>query len=92
MLILRLEIFVHLFTNYFSDQHNGVTCDCCKTTPIFGKRYKCLVCSSFDLCEDCHSSGLSPQPCDLSHEISLISSKSKYILTKVIKCIVLKHL
>ena len=37
MLILRLEIFVHLFTNYFSDQHNGVTCDCCKTTPIFGK-------------------------------------------------------
>jgi hypothetical protein len=69
--------FCPLIYNFFSDQHNGVTCDSCKSTPIWGKRYKCLVCSNFDICEDCHSSGHSPQPCDLSHETSLSSSKSK---------------
>lgn len=33
--------------------HVGITCDGCKKWPIVGKRYKCLVCHDFDLCQTC---------------------------------------
>lgn len=34
-------------------RHSGICCTVCRTQPIVGKRYKCLVCSDFDLCEEC---------------------------------------
>ena len=37
--------------------HRYVTCDKCGTNPIKGIRYKCLVCSDFDLCEKCEFKG-----------------------------------
>lgn len=33
--------------------HEGIKCDGCKTVPVVGKRYKCLICINFDLCEHC---------------------------------------
>lgn len=35
--------------------HSGITCDVCGQVNITGKRYKCLVCHNFDICEKCES-------------------------------------
>lgn len=35
--------------------HVGVTCDNCYMAPIVGKRFKCLTCVDYDLCEECES-------------------------------------
>ncbi|ETO36149.1 hypothetical protein RFI_00914, partial [Reticulomyxa filosa] len=37
--------------------HKGVQCDQCNVCPIRGTRYKCCVCSDFDLCGNCESFG-----------------------------------
>ena len=34
-------------------KHNFVTCDICKSNPIIGIRYKCSICSDYDLCSIC---------------------------------------
>jgi hypothetical protein len=38
-----------------TEVHTSVTCDICFAVNIQGKRYKCLVCSNFDLCEVCEA-------------------------------------
>lgn len=35
--------------------HHGITCDGCNVSPIVGARFKCTLCSNFDLCSDCES-------------------------------------
>ena len=36
--------------------HYNVECDVCKMNPIAGIRYKCSMCTDFDLCESCEAS------------------------------------
>jgi len=38
-----------------SDAHVGVSCDACGQHPICGNRYKCSVCSDYDLCSTCEA-------------------------------------
>lgn len=33
--------------------HTNVKCDTCKKMPIVGRRFVCLVCENFDICEEC---------------------------------------
>lgn len=40
--------------------HPGTTCGACKKQPIVGRRYRCLICQSYDLCEACFDSGSHP--------------------------------
>jgi hypothetical protein len=42
--------------------HIGVTCDNCKVYPIVGKRYKCMECFDFDLCENCENKNFHLHP------------------------------
>lgn len=35
--------------------HSYVTCDGCRMKPLVGKRFKCLVCPDYDLCEGCEA-------------------------------------
>lgn len=35
--------------------HPGVSCGCCGVAPIFGVRYKCAQCESYNLCETCEA-------------------------------------
>lgn len=45
----------NFFKNSEKNIHQGFTCFLCKKTPILGIRYKCSVCKSFDICENCES-------------------------------------
>ena len=36
--------------------HTGVRCDCCHIINLVGKRYKCIVCPDYDLCDTCIAS------------------------------------
>lgn len=38
-----------------STKHTTVTCDGCKVVPIIGKRFACIECPDYDLCETCES-------------------------------------
>ena len=35
------------------NRHYGIKCDGCNAFPIVGNRYKCMVCESFNYCENC---------------------------------------
>ena len=49
--------------------HVGITCDGCEMDPIKGKRFKCLVCPDYDLCENCKMKGKRALPCNDHHEM-----------------------
>lgn len=38
-------------------KHRTIYCDMCKATEFIGKRYKCLECWNYDICEECEASG-----------------------------------
>ncbi len=47
--------------NCVGSSHLGIRCNLCKTVPIVGVRYHCLVCPDFDLCGRCESAGKHPE-------------------------------
>ena len=42
--------------------HLGVSCDSCHKNSFVGKRFKCLVCLDYDLCEECEDQNLHLHP------------------------------
>ena len=43
--------------------HNGVTCNGCQMFPIFGYRYKCMICDDeYNLCENCEKNQVHQHP------------------------------
>lgn len=39
-----------------------MTCDNCDKYPIVGKRYRCLICVNFDICEKCENETIHDHP------------------------------
>jgi hypothetical protein len=67
--------------------HNHVTCDVCMKRGIVGKRYKCLMCVNFDICEECEIKNLHNQHpmvriCDKEPEKILSKLNKKYLKHK----------
>ena len=37
--------------------HHGVLCSECNVTNFAGSRFKCMICSNYDLCDSCFTAG-----------------------------------
>jgi len=57
-------------------RHDGVSCDACMSANFKGRRYKCLVCYDYDLCNKCH-------------EDKVVSSG--HLVDHPMQCILTKH-
>ncbi len=53
-------------------QHVGVGCDGCQQAPIVGKRWKCRVCSNYDLCSECLGRAVHAE---VKHDFREVSTK-----------------
>ncbi|KIJ30715.1 hypothetical protein M422DRAFT_186752 [Sphaerobolus stellatus SS14] len=62
------------------DVHLGITCDGCQKPVIIGTRWKCLVCDGYDLCDDCHASGLSSHRHLVDHNVLRIETRDAPLL------------
>lgn len=58
--------------------HVGITCDGCKKYNFVGKRYKCLVCDDYDLCEACEGTNEHQHPM-----IRMTSQGNNFLLQKM---------
>lgn len=58
--------------------HLGITCDGCHKHNFVGKRYKCLVCPDFDLCEGCEEKNEHQHPM-----IRITSQGNNFVLEKM---------
>lgn len=60
--------------------HTGVTCDGCRVYPIIGKRFKCMTCPDYDLCETCE------QRCIHNHPmVRMVSAANSNLYSQVSK-------
>eukprot|EP01083_Nonionella_stella_P144329 450433_1 len=52
-----LEMNIADTTDFGDTIHFGVHCDGCNAYPMIGDRYKCALCSDYDLCGACEATG-----------------------------------
>lgn len=60
--------------------HEGVRCDACSRTNFRGKRYKCLICFDYDLCETCYEEGVTDTVHKTEHAVQCILTPQDYDL------------
>jgi hypothetical protein len=61
-------------------RHIATKCSSCHVRPIVGKRFYCLVCLDFNLCEDCEAANPHPHPC-----VRVITRQDDDVLKKLHK-------
>ncbi|XP_077548660.1 E3 ubiquitin-protein ligase KCMF1-like [Haemaphysalis longicornis] len=52
--------------------HEGVSCNACSRPSFRGKRYKCLICFDYDLCERCYEEGVTDTAHKTEHAVQCI--------------------
>ena len=60
--------------------HMNVVCDGCRAQPIIGRRFKCMICPNYDLCESCEAKEEHEHPM-----LRLSKLSSNFFLDKVQK-------
>lgn len=60
--------------------HEGVTCNACRRAHFRGKRYKCLICYDYDLCETCYEEGVTEAAHKDDHAVQCILTPGDYEL------------
>jgi len=60
------------WANCKGEEHSGISCCCCQQQ-VRGFRYKCLACTSFDICGACEDKGMHPK-----HDMIRISNERRY--------------
>lgn len=58
----KVDVPVTLTKSVITTAHMGINCDGCQKKNFVGKRFKCLVCIDFDLCETCESENTHQHP------------------------------
>jgi 5-methylcytosine-specific restriction endonuclease McrA len=58
---MRRASYGHLVQDKSKIVHEHIRCNGCQSMPIVGFRYKCGVCSNFDMCEMCETRHEHPQ-------------------------------
>lgn len=61
-------------------RHDGVSCDNCLTSNFQQKRFKCLICYDYDLCEICFDNKVSTSRHSSSHPMQCILTKKDFDL------------
>jgi len=57
--------------------HFGIKCNKCGTLPIIGYRYKCPICKSYNLCQDCEERN--SETCEHPHDFIKMRNQEKQI-------------
>ncbi|KAH9384459.1 hypothetical protein HPB48_026466 [Haemaphysalis longicornis] len=60
--------------------HEGVSCDACSRSDFRGKRYKCLICYDYDLCETCYEEEATSKGHSTEHAVQCILTPSDWEL------------
>ena len=50
----RKEVLKYSTGSHSTNSQGGYFCDHCQMAPIIGRRFHCMICSDFDLCESCY--------------------------------------
>ncbi|XP_014675335.1 PREDICTED: E3 ubiquitin-protein ligase KCMF1-like [Priapulus caudatus] len=61
-------------------RHEGVSCDSCLKGNFRGRRYKCLVCYDYDLCDTCYEAGATTSHHLIHHPMQCIVTRSDFEL------------
>ncbi|XP_022915323.1 E3 ubiquitin-protein ligase KCMF1-like isoform X2 [Onthophagus taurus] len=60
--------------------HEGVSCDSCLKGNFRGRRYKCLVCYDYDLCDTCYEAGATNTRHTTDHPMQCILTRADFDL------------
>uniref|UniRef100_H2XXF7 RING-type E3 ubiquitin transferase n=1 Tax=Ciona intestinalis TaxID=7719 RepID=H2XXF7_CIOIN len=61
-------------------RHEGVSCDNCLKSNFEGKRFKCLICYDYDLCESCHVFEINTSRHSSTHPMQCILTRNEFEL------------
>lgn len=61
-------------------RHEGVSCDSCLKGNFRGRRYKCLICYDYDLCEACYEKNATSTRHSVEHPMQCILTRADYEL------------
>lgn len=79
--ITSFDMRVSSISRLFSmNRHEGVSCDACLKSNLRGRRYKCLICYDYDLCESCYQVNATSLRHTIDHPMQCILTRADYEL------------